>query len=107
MNKKLIAGLAAGGLLVASAAAYFGIAGGNETGLYDEFAKRSLAEIQNEEVTYLDSEAVALSNASDVDTGLRAEALEAYNQVNEERAAAGLDSLKWDQNLETVCSVRA
>ena len=107
MNKKLIAGLAAGGLLVASAAAYFGIAGGGKTGLYDEFAKRSLAEIQSEEVTYLDSEAVALSNASDVDTGLRAEALEAYNQVNEERAAAGLDSLKWDQNLETVCSVRA
>ena len=56
---------------------------------------------------FFDSEAVALSNTSDVDTGLRSEALEAYNQVNEQRAEAGLDNLKWDQNLETVCSVRA
>jgi len=58
-------------------------------------------------IFYFDSEAIALSNASDIDTGLRAMALEANNLVNEERAAAGLDSLKWDQNLETVSHVRA
>ena len=107
MNKKLIAGLSAAGLLIVSAAAYFGINSGNSVGLLEEDAFRAVADIQNEKVTYLDSEAVALSNASDMDTGLRAIALEAYNQVNDERAAAGLDSLKWDQNLETVCSVRA
>jgi len=59
------------------------------------------------DIIYLDSEAIALSNASDSDTGLRAEALEAFNQVNEIRAEAGLDRLVWDQNLETVASVRA
>ena len=106
MNKKVITGIAVAGLLAVSAAAYFGLNGGGDSGLLP-VATRSLAEVQNQDVFYLDSEAVALSNASDVDTGLRAEALEAYNQVNEERAAAGLDNLKWDQNLETVCSVRA
>lgn len=56
---------------------------------------------------YFDTEAIALSNVSDSDTGLRAKALEAFNQVNEQRSEAGLNSLKWDQNLETVSSVRA
>ncbi len=106
MNKKVITGIAVAGLLAVSAAAYFGLNGGGDAGLLP-VATRSLAEVQNQDVFYLDSEAVALSNASDVDTGLRSEALEAYNQVNEQRAAAGLDNLKWDQNLETVCSVRA
>ena len=106
-NKKLIAGLAAIGLLAVSAAAYFGMNSGPQGGLLEEDAFRALADIQNEKVTYLDSEAVALSNASDMDTGLRAQALEAYNKVNEERASAGLKSLKWDQNLETVSNVRA
>ena len=106
-NKKLIAGLAAIGLLAVSAAAYFGMNSGTQGGLLEEDAFRALADIQNEKVTYLDSEAVALSNASDMDTGLRAQALEAYNQVNEQRASAGLKNLKWDQNLETVSNVRA
>ena len=106
-NKKLIAGLAALGLLAVSAAAYFGMNSGHQGGLLEEDAFRALADIQNEKVTYLDSEAVALSNASDMDTGLRAEALEAYKKVNEERSQAGLKSLKWDQNLETVSNVRA
>ena len=56
---------------------------------------------------FFDSEAVALSNTSDVDAGLRAIALETSNLVNEERATAGLDALMWDQNLETVSHVRA
>ena len=58
-------------------------------------------------VVYLDSEAMALSNASDIDTGLRAEALEAFNQINDIRAEAGIKKLAWNQNLETVSSVRA
>ena len=58
-------------------------------------------------IVYLDSEAIALSNTSDADTGLRAVALEAFNQVNDIRAQAGLNKLTWDQNLETTSSVRA
>ena len=58
-------------------------------------------------IVYLDSEALALSDSSDCDTGLRAEALEAFNQINEIRADAGLNGLSWDQNLETVSVVRA
>lgn len=107
MNKKLIAGIVAAGLVVVSTAAYFGFNGGNKTGLLNEDAFRTAADIANEKVTYLDSEAVALASISDSDTGLRAIALEAFNQVNEERAEYGLDALKWDQNLETVSSVRA
>ena len=42
----------------------------------------------------------------DNDQGLRNEALETYNIVNNERQDAGLDPLSWDQNLETVASVR-
>ena len=56
---------------------------------------------------FFDSEAVALSESSEDDAGLRAVALEANNLVNEERASAGLDELVWDQNLETVSHVRA
>lgn len=106
MNKKLIAGIAVAGALIVAAAA--GLGGSKATGIdTEDKAFNTLAQLQSQDVFYFDSEAVALSNASDVDTGLRAEALEAYNQVNDERVAAGLDSLKWDQNLETVCSVRA
>ena len=59
------------------------------------------------DIYYLDSEALALSDSSDANTGLRAEALEAFNQVNEIRIESGLDELDWNQNLESVSSVRA
>jgi len=59
------------------------------------------------DVVYLDSEAIALSDSSDSDSGLRAEAIEANNLLNEIRDGAGLDGLEWDQNLETVSGVRA
>ena len=106
-NKKLIAGLVAAGVLAVSVAAYFGINSGNKTGLLEEDAFRAVADINNEGVTYLESEAVALANLSESDTGLRKVAIDAYNQVNDERASAGLSGLKWDQNLETVSAVRA
>ena len=106
-NKKLIAVLAVAGTLAIGGAAYFGLAGGHATGLLEEDAFRAVADIQNEKVSYLDSEAVALSESSENDAGLRAVAMEASNLVNEERAAYGLSGLKWDQNLETVSHVRA
>ena len=40
-------------------------------------------------------------------SSLRAEALNAYNLVNEHRQDAGLDELNWDMNLEQVSEVRA
>ena len=58
-------------------------------------------------IIYLVPEAIALSDSSDSDTGLRAEALEAFNQINEIRMDAGLDALAWNQNLESVSAVRA
>ncbi len=104
MNKKMIAGIAVAGLLL-------GLAIVNSDGVtpvvLEDDAKRTVADIENEAVTYLDSEAVALANVSDSDKGFRAEALDAFQLVNEERAQAGLGALKWDQNLETVSSVRA
>lgn len=67
---------------------------------------RPLADINSEQYHYLDNEAIALAESA-TDTGLRAEALEAYNEVNEIRAEAGLDELSWDINLESVANVRA
>lgn len=70
----------------------------------DNIAARSGKDV---DVIYLDSEAIALSNASDSDTGLRAEALEAFKQINDIRSEVGLDELSWNQNLESVSDVRA
>lgn len=62
---------------------------------------------KNDTMFYLDAEAIALSDSSDSNTGLRAEALKAYNQINEIRVDAGIDELSWNQNLESVSDVRA
>ena len=75
--------------------------------LLENSAFRSLAEIEADDVEYLDDEAIALSDVSDTNTALRAEALKAYNLVNEQREAAGLSSLSWDSNLESTSSVRS
>ena len=69
-------------------------------------AMRTKADINAEPYHYLDNEAIALADSSN-DTGLRVVAYEAYNEVNEIRAEAGLDELKWDKNLESVANVRA
>ena len=70
-------------------------------------AFRSMSDIENDTAVYLDDEAIALSDASATNTALRAEALKAYNLVNEQREAAGLDSLAWDANLESTSAVRS
>ena len=72
----------------------------------DTGALRSSADINSEQYHYLDNEAIALSDSM-TDTGLRAVAYEAFNEVNDIRAEAGVDELKWDKNLETVADVRA
>lgn len=106
MKNKLtmVIGIVVAGAMIVTAV----LSGGSKTGgLSDDEAFRTMSDVKDATVWYFDSEAVALSNASDSDTGLRAEALEAYNQVNEKRAQAGLGNLRWDQNLETASSVRA
>lgn len=75
-------------------------------GIDSNSAIRTSADIRSEEYHYFDDEAIALAESSS-DTGLRTEALEASNIVNDIRAEAGLDKLSWDINLETVASVRA
>ena len=105
-NRKLIAGLVTAGVLAVGVAAYFGLNSGSEGTLLEEDAFRAVADINNEEFHYFDSEAVALADSKS-DAGLRAVAIEASNLVNEQREAAGLDDLTWDQNLETVSHVRA
>jgi uncharacterized protein YkwD len=75
-------------------------------GIPNNSAIRLYSDISNEQYHYFDNEAIVLADSSN-DTGLRAEALEAYNEVNEIRAEAGLDELIWDSNLESVANVRA
>ena len=75
-------------------------------GIDSNSAIRSFAEINSEQYHYLDNEAIALAESAN-DTGLRAKALEAYNEINKEREKEGLNDLSWDINLETVADVRA
>ena len=58
-------------------------------------------------VIYLDSEAIALSSASNTDSSLREKAIEAGNLINDMREDAGLDPLDWDLNLEQTSDVRS
>ena len=107
MKKKALVGIVALGVLVASVSTAIIYNNGNGSGLLEDMAKRSLADIQADSTVYLDDEAIALSDASSTNTALRAEALKAYNLVNAEREAEGLDSLTWDANLESTSSVRS
>lgn len=75
-------------------------------GVPNNSAIRLYSDISSEQYHYLDNEAIVLADSSN-DTELRAEAVEAYNEVNEIRAQAGLDELSWDINLESVANVRA
>ena len=106
MKKKSLIGIIAGVVLVpvtvcAILMNYKGV------GLEDNSAKRDLTDIEGETVASIDDAAIALAASSDSDEGLRRIATEAFNLVNEERAAAGLDALRWDGNLESCASVRA
>lgn len=105
MKKKALAGIVAIGVLVASVSTV--ILWNNGSGILEDSAIRTAAEIEADDVIYMDDEAIALSDASGSNTALRAEALKAYNLVNEERANAGLGELTWDANLESTSSVRS
>ena len=67
---------------------------------------RQKEEIANDEIVYLDEEAIAL-NGNPVSTELRNMALSAYEQTNMVREENGLNGLMWDGNLETVANVRS
>lgn len=69
-------------------------------------AYRQKNEIANDKTICLDEEAIALSG-SPPSTELRSIAFSAYEQINTIRTQNGLNELKWDNNLESVASVRA
>ena len=99
---KFILGIVVGiGIMVFLSAMLIGC-----NGITDKSAMRLYSDISGEQYHYLDNESIALAESAS-DTGLRAEALVAYNEINDIRAEAGLDELSWDINLETVANVRA
>lgn len=106
MKKKALAGIIALGVVLIPILSYTFAASTNPTGLGDS-SFRTMAEIQADGTVSFDDEAIALSDASSSNAGLRAQAISAYNLVNEERAAAGVPSLEWNQNLESASAVRA
>lgn len=106
-KKKLVALCTAAGLLIVGVAAYFGFNSSGPSGLSDEGAFRSKADIESDTVFYLDDEMIALSDASGYNTELRAQALEAANLINDIRMSAGAQPLVWDSNLESVSAVRS
>ena len=93
-------------LLVPVCACIIYISGGSN-GVDDGQAHRTLNDIASDEVVYLDDEAIALADTSGASTSLRSEAMRAFNLVNSQRAAEGLDALVWDNNLESASAVRA
>lgn len=78
----------------------------NKAHLDNERVYRQREEIANDEIIYLDEEAIAL-NGNPVSTELRSMALSAYEQINTIRTENGLNGLMWDGNLETVANVRS
>ena len=108
MKKKVLAGVIALAVITVPVLSYILAANGkNSTGLSADKAVRSLAQIEADDVVMFDDEAIALADTSGVNAALRSQALQAYNLVNDQRAAAGLGSLQWNENLETVANVRA
>lgn len=79
---------------------------GCQHGISNTGAIRAYNDINSEQYHYLDNEAIVLAESSE-DAGLRAEALDAGELVNEIRDEEGLNELEWDVNLESVASVRA
>lgn len=106
MKKKSLIGIIAGVVLVPVVACAI-LLNFKGVGIDDSSARRDLAEINSETTFSIDDEAIALAASSDTDMGLRNIALDALDEVNAERAANGLGSLKWDGNLEAAASVRS
>lgn len=77
----------------------------NQYGIDKDKAFRTTSQLATEPV-WLDNEAMALADSLD-DASLRAIAIETNNKINDIRTDAGLEPLEWDNNLETVASVRA
>lgn len=107
MKKKLLIALISVGVLSAFLVAGIITSGNSKSGLGEDASLRTADEILNQEVIYLDDEALAAAESSDSSSELRSDAIEAYNKVNEQREAAGLNELNWNPNLEAAASVRA
>lgn len=106
MKKKSLIGIIAGVVLVPVAVCAI-LVNYQNVGVEDSSAKRNLADIEGETVASIDDEAIALAASSASDAGLRNIALQALDEINEEREAEGLGSLRWDGNLESCSAVRA
>lgn len=107
MKKKVLAGVIALGVILVPVLSYILTSSNGSSGLLEDNAVRTLAEIESDDVVLMDDEAIALADASGANTALRSEAIKAFNMVNDQRSAAGLDSLTWNGNLESVAAVRA
>lgn len=108
MKKKTLISLITVGVLGAFVITGIITANNSKSGLGDGAdSLRTADEIANQETIYLDDEALAAAESSDDSSELRSDAIEAYNIVNEQRDAAGLNELDWNSSLEAAASVRA
>jgi len=107
MKKKTITGIISVGVLGIAIVTGSYFSQTNSSAIDVTATNRSANDIAADEVVYLDDEALAASDSSSESTELRADALRAYNLVNEERENVGEDALTWDTNLESVSDVRA
>ena len=107
MKKKALSAIIAFGVLASSLSAMLLVNSDGKSGVLEENAMRTANEIASDTNVYLDNGLAPLSDASDTNTELRAEALKAYNLLNDERENVGLGSLSWDSNLESTSAVRS
>lgn len=107
MKKKTLISLITLGVLGAFVVVGITASNSSQSGLGEDGSLRTAEEIESQEIIYLDDEALAAAESSDSSSELRSDAIEAYNKVNEQRDAAGLNELDWNSNLEAAASVRA
>lgn len=106
MKKKIISGVVALGILVASVLAVVTATQNHDCGLDNGATFRTAEEINSDKIVYLDEGAIALADSS-TDTSIRQIALETFSLINEQRVAAGVKPLSWNPNLEDASMVRA
>lgn len=102
----LIASLSLAAALAVSAIALFAAPAKSGELLDQEVARRSES-VPTDGMVYIEPDIVALAGELSGTVESQAAAKAAFDQVNAERAAAGLKALKWSTGLEQASAVRA
>lgn len=107
MKHRTLIGLIALGVMMVPLLSYIVTSKSVSSGLCDDKAIRSIAEIESQETIYLADMDIALADSSGSNSSLMSEAMRAFDLVNQQRQSAGLPPLSWNPGLESCAAVRA